>query len=393
MDKIEKVQKILRDLKFDGWLLYYFQHNNPFVLDFLQIDQNAHLTRRFFYWIPKEGAPVKIVHQIEPHTLDHMPGETLIYQRHEKLNECLKKILDHPSVVAMEYSKKNALPYVSKVDAGVVELVESFEVEVVSSAPFLQYFSCEMTQQQYEMHKEAAVFLDQLVEKTFLFLQKHLKEKKNITEYQTQLFVKDQMHQAGFVSEFSPSVAFGVNTADPHYSPSKQTSASLTKESLILLDFVCKKKEKGSVYADITRLGFSGEKVPENILNSFRLIRKAQDETFAFIQKELSSKIQVKGCEADRVCRKVIEEAKLGEFFSHRTGHNIFESVHGPGAHLDAFETVDDRPLISSTCFTIEPGLYFPNQYGVRVEYDVFIHVDGKAEITSGVQNEIFLFD
>lgn len=389
VNKVSEAQKYLKQSNIDGWLLYYFSYNNPIALEFLEIPREKHLSRRFFYWIPSEGDPIAIVHKIEPYVLDHMPGIKKFYQKWQELESILQESLKHRKSVAMEYSPYNALPYVSKVDAGTVEMVEKCGVKVVSSAGFLQHFTSVLSEDQKYSQKEAGVFLDKIAEEAFCFLSKCIKENKPISEYELQQFVLEHFDKKGFITEYAPTCAFGIHTADPHYSPTKESAFLLKPNEPVLLDFVAKRKEKGSIYGDITRIGFVGSVITKKYQILFDIVKKAQKLAFDFIKERLGSNRVVKGFEVDVVCRSFIEKEGYGDYFTHRTGHNIGTSVHGSGAHLDNIETFDDRPLIPNTCFTIEPGIYLPNEFGVRVEYDVIIHDDKTLEITSGIQENI----
>lgn len=387
--KVVEAQRYLKEYSIEGWLLYYFANNNPLALEFLEIPKEKHLSRRFFYWIPKQGDPLSIVHKIEPYVLDHMPGAKKFYQRWQELEKCLQEILNKKKAIAMEYSPYNALPYISKVDAGTVEMVEKCGVKVVSSGPFLQYFTSVLNEEQKHSQKEAGQFLDKIAEETFVFLSKCLKENKSLSEYQLQQWVLEHFDKQDFTTEYPPTCAFGVHTADPHYSPSKESSFLLKQNEPVLLDFVAKRKQKSSVYGDITRVGFTGSSIPAKYQKIFEVVKNAQAQGFDFIKKHFGSNKEVKGFEVDQVCRGFVEKEGYGDYFTHRTGHNLYLSVHGSGAHLDSFETFDDRPLIPNTCFTIEPGIYLPKEFGVRVEYDVIIHNNNTLEITSGVQEKI----
>jgi len=386
MKKIVRAQEYLKEHHLDGWLLYDFNHNNPLALDFLEVAQEAHLSRRLFYWLPVIGEPIKIVHRIEPYTLDHLPGKKRTYHTYQQLKDALHTSLQGAEKVAMEYSPQNALPYVSKVDAGTVDMVRECGVSVVSSGMFLQQFTAVLTKQEQDMQREAGKLLDQIASETFLFLSQRLKQGFSTDEYMLQQWVMQCFQEKGLVTEYAPICAFGVHTADPHYSPSEHRSAKLQPNELILLDFVARKKQ--GVYGDITRMGFSGSHLPEKYAKMFSIARKAQDLGFELVKERHAKNQVIKGYEVDGVCRDFITKEGYGEYFVHRTGHNIdTRSVHGSGAHLDGFETYDDRPLIPGLCFTIEPGIYFPGEWGIRVEYDVLIH-DG-VEITSGVQESI----
>lgn len=388
MGKIEQVQSILQEQKIDGWLLYDFRRNNDLAIEFVELPKELHLTRRFFYWIPAKGVPVKIVHQVESFVLDHLPGEQKIYFEWQVLHAHLKEVLKGSKRVAMEYSPKCSIPVVSKIDGGTLELVRDCKVEVVSSGSFLQAFTCAWSEAQFRSHLEAAKVLDETAQKTWNWIGQMLKGDKQITEYDAQQFILEEIHRNGCLMDGEPIVGVNANSANPHYAPEKGKSLSIKKGDFILIDLWCKKKEENAVYADITRVGMAGQPTSKQ-KEIFQIVRKAQKAATEFIKKRVEKKEVVKGCEADEVCRKVIADAGYGKFFTHRTGHNIHKEAHGPGANIDSIETFDDRPLISRTCFSIEPGIYLPGEFGVRLEYDIYIHQEGRIQVTGGVQEEI----
>lgn len=384
--RIKDVQKRLKEHKIDGWLLYDFHRMNELACDFLGVGLDIHLTRRFYYWIPAKGDPVRIVHVIESHVLDHLPGERRTYLKWQALEKHLQEVLRGASRVAMEYSPRGAIPYVSKVDGGVLDIVRGCNVEVVSSAPFLQYYSCVWTDSQLALHLEAAKVLDETAAKTW----KWIGEQRNtISEYDVQQFILSEIHKSGCIMDGEPIVGVNANSANPHYAPSKQNSELVRKGDFVLIDLWCKKKQINAVYADITRVAVIAPQPTARHQTIFQIVRKAQKTATEFVQSRFENKQVVKGFEVDEVCRKVIDDAGFGEFFTHRTGHNIDKNDHGPGANIDSLETVDERPLIARTCFSIEPGIYLPGEFGVRLEYDVYIHETGKIQVSGGIQDSI----
>lgn len=386
---IKLIQDALKKTQIDGWLLYDFQGNNPLARQMLGIPQQQHLTRRFFYWIPKEGEPIKIVHAIESTALDKLPGEKLLYLQWEVLHENLQEILPSGKKVAMEYSPNCALPYISKVDAGTVELVRTFGVEVVSSAPLLQQFTSIWDSNKWESHCRAAKLVDEVVGGAWEKIRKALKEEKPLTEFELQQWILREFDKAGFYTEWDPICAFNEHSADPHFSPEKEESYVLKRGDFVLIDLGCKEKKPGSVYADFTRVAVAAENPTPKQEEIFRIVKEARDAAIALIRMRMESGKEVMGCEADRACREVIENAGYGKQFIHRTGHNIDEDVHGPGAHLDSLETLDDRLLIPSTCFSVEPGIYLPGEFGVRLECDVYISPERKVIVSGELQQKI----
>jgi Xaa-Pro dipeptidase len=386
--KIEKVQKFLQQNGLDGWLLYDFRRSNSIAIDFLSIGSEVHLTRRLFYWIPQKGIPVAIVHQVEAHVAAHLPGEKKAYSSIAQLEAVLRSVLKGSKKVAMEYSKECNIPTLSKVDAGMVEKIRSIGLEVVSSGNFLQYLLCEWSDEQLDLHRQAGKVLDQVAAKSWDWVRAKLKSGQLISEYDVQQFILKEIHSAGCVMEGEPICGVNKHSALPHYAPSQQGSAPIRKGDWILIDLWCKKNVSNSVYADISRVAVADTGPTPQQEKVFDVVLKAQKQATTFVQKRVEEGKEVRGFEVDLAARQVIEEAGYGEYFTHRTGHNIHEEDHGPGANIDGFETYDDRLLIPRTCFSIEPGIYLPEEFGVRLEYDVYLH-PGKIEINGGVQNSI----
>lgn len=388
-EKVHDVQKRLLEQNIDGWLLYDFHRINDLAHDFLAIPADSMISRRFFYWIPAKGEPIKIVHVIEPHVLDHFPGEKLLYLKWETLEVQLAEVLKGAKCVAMEYSPRNALPYVSKVDGGVIDLVRASGVKVVSSAPFLQYYTCAWDDYQLETHLAAAEVLDKTVARAWEWIATALAKNSSITEYEVQQRILREFEQHGCTAAASPLCMVNAHSADPHYTATQQGAAQIKRGDFILIDLWCKKKEQRAVYADITRVGVADTAPTDRQKEIFALVRRAQKTATEFIQKSLEKGKIVKGFEVDQVCRKIIEEAGYGAFFTHRTGHNIHTHEHGPGANIDSLETWDDRPLIPCSCFSIEPGIYLPGEFGIRLEYDVYISKQNTIQITGGIQEAL----
>ncbi len=386
--KIQEIQKRLSQQKIDGWLLYDFQQRNDLARYILQIPAELHLTRRFFYWIPAQGKPCLLVHEIESTQFSHLPGDKLIYHSWQSLEKQLAVLLKGVTAVAMEYSPLGKLPYVSKIDAGIVELVRASGVQVVSSAPFLQYFTCVLNAAQLAGHRASAKMLDQIAKQVWELLSSALKNGEKWTEFDVQQWILAEFSKHGFITDSAPHCAVNGHSADPHFSPSKDEKRPIQAGDFILLDLWCKKNVEGAVFADITRVAVAGKPTAKQ-QQIFSLVLQAQQAALNLIRERFSEREEVKGYEVDQICRAVIEKAGFGAFFPHRTGHNLFEQVHGPGAHLDSLETWDERPLIAGSCFTIEPGIYLPGEFGVRLESDVYITKDGAIEVSDAMQKEI----
>jgi len=389
-DKIRETQHLLKESNMGGWLLYDFRRTNDLAHRFLEIPSERMMTRRFFYWIPSEGEATKIVHRIESQVLDHLPGNLTTYSSWEELEQLLKKTLRGSHRVAMEYSPNNAIPYVSKVDGGTIDLVRSFGVEVVSSANILQRYTSIWTPEQLTMHLAAAGVLDATVAKAWDLIRDTIKSKKTITEYDVQRFILDQFEQSNCTCDDPPICAVNAHSADPHYIVEKSKASPIKPGDFVLIDLWCKQKKPHAVYADITRVGVVAPKPTEKQQKIFSIVRDARDAAMDLIRNRLQAGAPIMGWEVDQACRSVIEKAGYRKYFTHRTGHNIGERDHGDGANIDNLETKDCRFLLPQTCFSIEPGIYLPGEFGVRLEHDVYIEADGKnIKVTGGLQKEI----
>ena len=388
-DILKEVQHILAEQGIDGWLLADDHGHNTLAYTFLQIPLGKMTTRRFFYWIPQRGTPIKIIPKIEPYTLDHLPGEKRLYRSWQEMEKSLQDLLKGKQTVAMEYSPRHALPNVSKVDAGLVDLIRGFGVDVVSSANLLQKYTSVLTQEQILTHLKAAQILCDIVQATWDHIGTALDAGDPITEYTVQQFMLDQMAQRGCVTADPPICAANAHSADPHYAPTQSGASLLHKGDYILLDLWCKLDQPYAIYADITRVGVIKGTPTHKQQEIFSIVKSARDSATEFVKKRFTEKQPVMGWEVDQVCRDVIEKAGYAEFFIHRTGHNIGSEVHGSGANIDNFETHDTRPILPGTCFSIEPGIYLPGEFGVRLEYDICIHPDGRPEVTGGIQTRL----
>jgi Xaa-Pro dipeptidase len=413
-DHILQIQQALRAFGLDGWLFYDFRGSDPLALRILRLDPQRHMTRRWYYLIPAEGSPTKILHRIEPHSLDEVPGATLLYlswqEQHEQLRQALASLGKQSEApaspgrargsgasdvspeaaraparirIAMQYSPMNAIPYISRIDAGSLELVRSFGVEVVSSADLVQRFEAVWNQDQFDSHRRAAEALRAIVDETFAHIRAQIDGGRALTEYGIQQDIVARIASRGMHTYAPPIVAVNAHSADPHYSPSAQASAPIRHGDLVLLDLWAKYTTPGSMYGDITWTGFVGETVPARHAEIFGIVAAARDAAIAFLRAELAGGRFPCGGDVDDACRGVIRKAGYGEKFIHRTGHSIGEEVHGNGANIDNLETQDGRRLLPRTCFSIEPGIYLPGDFGIRSEVDVFL-TESEAIVTGG---------
>jgi len=387
--KIEQAQRFLREMNSDGWLIYDFQGNNPLARLFLEIPPSQKTTRRLFYWIPAIGEPVKIVHAIESHVLDERPGVKRIFLSWESLQEQVGKVLKGKSRVAMEYSPNNAIPYVSKVDGGTIDFIRSFGVEVVSSGSFLPYFTARITPEQGESHIRAGRALDRIVNDAWDWIRTHLKQGRSITDCDVQQQIMREFVKEKLVAKEAPIVGVNEHSADPHYTPCQEKPVAIREGDFVLIDLWGKEDKPQSIYADITRVAAAATLPTEKQSRIFSIVRQAQRAATELVITRFKKNQEIRGFEVDDCARSVIRQAGFGDYFIHRTGHNIEVSLHGSGANMDNLEMHDERPILASTCFSIEPGIYLPNEFGVRLEYDLYVHQDGRVEIVGGEQNEI----
>lgn len=383
---IAEIQKDLRTAKMDGWLFYDFRGRDPIAQRILQLPAGMR-TRRWFYFIPVKGSPRKLVHKIESGSLASLPGETFYYAGQRELQTNLKKLVGRANKVAMQYSPKNAIPYVSMVDAGTVEQVKGLGTKVVTSADLVQKYEACWSREQLDSHKAAGKAIDRIVSEAFAHAARCVKEKTPLTEYDLQQFLLRKFEEAGIVTEEGPDVAVNANASDPHYGPTKEKASPIREGDLLLLDVWGKQKAEGSVYYDITWMGYLGAKVPEKYVKIFALVRDARDKAVDLIRSSVMAGKPLQGWQVDQAARKVIDKAGYGKYFFHRTGHNIGQSVHGNGVNMDGLETQDERHLIPRTCNSVEPGIYLP-EFGVRSEVDVYID-EKEAHVTGAVQTEI----
>ena len=372
--RVARIQEALREVAgLDGWLFYDFRGSDPLAYRVLQVDPAKHITRRWYYWIPAEGRPIKLVHRIEPHTLDELPGETFLYVSWSDQQGCVSRLLNGMKRIAMQYSPLNAIPYISRVDAGTIEFIRRCEVEVVTSADLVQRFEAVWTDQQLTSHRGAADALRKIVDEAFEHVRRSLLASQTLTEHGLQQFILARIREHGFTTSTPPITAVNAHSADPHYSPAAEGSAAIAEGDLLLMDLWAKRPEPGSVYADITWTGYVGKTIPSRQKEIFEIVRMARDAALAFVQSRVAQGDFPCGWEVDDVCREVIRRAGHGDHFLHRTGHSIGEEVHGNGANIDNVETQDSRRLIPRTCFSIEPGIYLQGQFGIRSELDVYV--------------------
>ncbi|HEX8188532.1 MAG TPA: M24 family metallopeptidase [Pyrinomonadaceae bacterium] len=396
--RVAEIQAALREAGLDGWLFYDFRRSDPLAYRILRLPTQGVTTRRWFYYVPVVGEPVRVVHSIERYRLDALPGRKIIYASWEQLHAGLRDALASGGLknrrvllkkIAMQYSPNNDIPYVARVDAGTVELVRSMPaVGVVTSADLVQQFEAALTPEQLETHREAADKLHKVIMEGFAEIGRRVRAGEAPTEYDIQQFMARRLAEEGMTAG-GGDVSVGANTANPHYFPTAERSAPIRRGDFVLFDISEKLKRPGAIVADQTWVGYVGETVPDEYVKVFNIVREARDSATDFVRSAFAAGRPVRAAEVDDVSRGVIRRAGFGEQFTHRTGHSIGEEGHGNGANIDNFETRDSRRLIPRTCFSIEPGIYLEGRFGVRSEINVY--VSGRdVEVTGRpIQTEI----
>lgn len=379
---LARIQEALGQEGLDGWLFYDFRQSNLVAYQILGLDQQAFYSRRWFYFVPRQGEPTALISAVEAHVLRELPGQRVVFNTWQEMHKHLSSLLTHGTRVAMEYSPLNAIPYIARVDAGTVELVRTFGVEVVSSANISQRFVAQLSAEQMESHRDAGRRLIAAKDLLLEQLGADLREGAELNEYGVQQRFAELIRQQGLVLADDPLIAVNGNASNPHYSPNEQTSSPIRRGDLVLFDFWAHLPAPNAIFADYTWMGFAGtrDEIPTHQREVFELVRQARDAGIAFVRERRAAGEPVQGREADDIVRKVIVDGGYGQFFVHRTGHNIGTSDHGNGANLDNFETQDERQLLPSTCCSVEPGIYLPN-FGVRSEINLLIHERG-VEVT-----------
>ncbi len=380
------IQSALSQAEVDGWLFYDHHHRDPIAYRVLKLSVPM-CTRRWYYFIPSQGEPAKLVHRIERTSLASLPGMEHQYSSWREQREKLKEVLAGKKRVAMQYSPLNDIPYIGLVDAGTVELVRSLGVEVVSSADLVQQFEARWSAEALALHLEAGKAVHAAVDMAFRTIRDAVRGRGAIGEHEVQQEILRFFQAQGIESDEPPIVAVNENTAGPHYTPTPETSRPIREGDFVLLDVWAKRKIRGAVYFDITWTGYVGETVPDRYTKIFEIVSEARDAAIELVQQAMRRGRPLRGCDVDDAARAVISRRGYGEYFIHRTGHSIGEDGHGNGANIDNLETRDHRTIIPRTCFSIEPGIYL-SEFGVRSEVNVYVE-ESDARVTGKVQKAI----
>jgi Xaa-Pro dipeptidase len=383
MDRVAAIARALREASLDGWLFYDFRMSDPLAYRILDVSEHGLTTRRWFCFIPADGAPVAIVSAVEAHRLDALPFPgRIVYRSWQEMTAALAAALKGRRRIAMDYSPNCAIPYVSRVDAGTIELVHSLGVDVVSAADLIQLFEATLTRHQVEGHRRAATALRSIVLGAFGEIGRRIRADQACSEASIQRFVLEQIAEHGMRTDEPPIVAVNANAANPHFSTGERYDTPIRIGDLILIDLFAKENGDDAIYGDLTWMGYVGDAVAESYDQIFKIVAEARDAVVSLVQQRIANRQTVTGAEADRTARSIIEAAGFADQFVHRTGHSIGREVHGTGANLDSLETSDNRSLIDNTCFSVEPGIYLPGRFGVRSELDMTI-TGGRAQVSA----------
>ena len=384
---IEAIQAALREGHLDAWLLYDFHGSNPIARAVVALDDNALTTRRWYYLIPARGEPRALVHKIEQNSLAHLPGERLLYAGREQLGTALVDLVGEHRRLAMEYSPECAIPYVSRVDAGTVDVMRRLGATVVSSADLVQRFEAVWDDHALATHRDASSCLYRIKDRAFAMVKARIDTGAPVNELEVQQAMVGWFREEGLVSDSAPVVAAQENSGNPHYLPTAANSRAIHAGEIVLVDLWGKRDTAGAVFADITWVGYTGSPAPSEYVSVFECATHARDAAVALVSETAGSGRELRGWEVDRAARAVVVTAGFGDFFVHRTGHSLGEAVHGNGVHMDDYETHDDRRLLPGTGFTIEPGIYF-DTYGVRTEVDMYLG-ETAANVTGPLQDAL----
>jgi Xaa-Pro aminopeptidase len=389
---LDAIQTALRESALDGWLFYDHHHRDPLAARILSLDPNAHITRRWYYFIPATGEPRKLVHRIEQARLDALPGAKTQYSSWQELRAGLENLLQNQKKIAMQYSPNNDIMYVSMVDAGTVEFLRSLGKEIVTSADLVSQFEAVLSEDQIASHSAAQRAIDLILVGAWAEIARCLRPPSgggtgHFTEFDLVVWLREAMRREGLVWENGPDVSVNANTSDQHYEPIANRASPIREGDFLLIDIWGRLDTPTSVFYDVTWTGVIGREPTKEEQLVFDTVRRARDAAIETVEKAFAANRPIAGFEADDVARSVIREAGFGDFFVHRTGHNIAHEIHGSGAHLDNLETHDVRRILPHTCFSVEPGIYLP-EFGVRSEINM-ITAPGKAWVTGRVQQEL----
>ena len=387
--KLEKIQRLLQENKLDGWLFTDYHGHDHITRDFLQLTDRF-CTRRLFYLIPAQGQPVKLLSAIEPLLLDHLPGEKQLYKGIRGQKEALSRLLVPGQKIACQYAPMGNVPTISTMDAGLVEYLRSFGVELVSSADLMQHFGAVLTDAQIETHRQAGVIIHRILEDAFAWIRKNLDAGQYIDEWMLLQHMEETIAREPIYMDSPPFFGIDDHASDPGYEPKPQGSRQIREGSRLIVDIAGRLPQEDAIYYDVSWCMNVGPQIDAEYQLLFDLVKEARQKAFDLIQSKLDAGQDICGCEVDAHLQAFFQERGMAQYLMHRTGHNIGHRCHGVGANLDDYETHDSRTLLPGTMFSIEPGIY-TRDYGVRLEYDVHITPEKQLRIYGPVQEEILV--
>jgi len=385
---LSAIQSVLRERNIDAWLFYDHHHRDPIAYRVLGLPENLMVTRRWYYLIPAQGEPVRLVHKIESGHLDTLPGKKVLYAGWQELFDQIKQMLAAHRDIAMQYSPNNLVFTVSMVDGGTLDVIRGLGKNVVSSADLVAQFEATWTDEQIKTHFAARDAVDAITAGAFQEIGRRARN-GGTTEYQIQQWFMEAFRRENLVTDDPPIVGVNRNSGNPHYEPHAEGSAPIREGDFVLLDVWAKQNKPGAVYYDITWTGFVGKAPSDRMREVFTVVRDARDAGVKTVQEAVAAGRPIAGWEVDRAVRGHIKKAGFGEYFIHRTGHSIGTEVHANGANMDDLEIHDERRILSNSCFSIEPGVYLP-EFGVRSEVNVLVRPKA-AEVTGKIQREIVI--
>jgi Xaa-Pro dipeptidase len=385
---LSAIQAALRERNIDAWLFYDHHHRDPIAYRVLGLPPGQMVTRRWFYLIPADGEPLKLVHKIEPGHLDTLPGNKRQYSGWQELFDQLNAILANSRDIAMQYSPNNLVFTVSLVDGGTIDLVRGLGKNVVSSCDLVALFEATLTAEQIKSHFAARDAIDPITTAAFQEIGRRTRN-GGTNEHEIQQWILEAFRRENLVADDLPVVAVNANSGNPHYSPDPGNSKPIRQGDFVLLDIWAKKNTPGAVYYDITWTGFVGKSPSDRMQEIFSIVRLARDVGVQTVQAGIRGGKPMAGWEVDRAVRNYIKSAGFEQYFIHRTGHSIASDVHANGANMDDLEIHDERRILPNSLFSIEPGIYLP-EFGVRSEVNMLVRPQG-AEVTGTIQSEIVI--
>jgi Xaa-Pro dipeptidase len=379
---LEVIQAALREQSLDGWLFYDHHHRDPIAYRILGLSDSLHVSRRWYYLIPAQGEPRKLTHRVESGKLASLPGTGHVYSSWQELENGLRTMLEPYKALAMQYSPRNAIMYVSMVDAGTVEVLREMGKTIVSSADLVSRFEAVLTVEQIASHYHAQKAIDEIVSEAWKYIAAGSR-----SEYQVMVWLREAMRRAGIADGYGPNVSVNENSSDSHYEPTAASSRQIKQGDFLLIDIWGRLDRPESCFYDITWTGVVGREPTDRERQVFSLVAQARDAAIKIVQDAFTAGRPIAGWEADDAARAVIRNAGFGDYFTHRTGHSISYETHGNGANLDNLETHDERLILPHTCFSVEPGIYLP-EFGVRSEINMLTE-PGRATVTGPIQTEL----